>query len=661
MMCEKIEIVDFEGKVERDDERLSTVWVTEKSVGGLGLDGTWVSSRTVLLSETPNAPVLALLKNADIDSNTLADIVRVADTGAHVYLLVEPDWGSGESADELLRAPRVLVRRIDEVPVTALLCASESYISLGGGFSLRLDSDQGGALRQLFLRLFWHGANSETWSGIQKVEWHPVNGRPFDVPQARADAPIRWESADAKFRDCPSDALVHIASGRLPDHRPRRMWFPAGPEHHDRLLRLINEGTEVVWTERGLPDIWVSASRGEVLLLGVQGGLRVRLTEAQVSEVTLLLKTLSRWKFKKNLALKHLSVDSECWLSGASKVSKRIDKQIIDVEDAVRAKSLREFETTEPQILPDADPLARTVTYRWTVEPPRVPKGARNDELVEKWTKLDEDWTARLERAREALVTAEEDSSRIRQSFPRLASDMLGFEHARGGLLERVRALETRCPSEDGPTGAPALLAQLAEVEGAARKLQTDLDEAERKARDDEEREKQKAAWQGRVDAANRDLPDRRTALATAEGRRTTIADELRRIEESLKSADKQTKKDLTANQRKLSDDLQRAKKDVTRLRGEIEALGQQVGEQFEFRQPPAPKGRSTQSAGRFVPSASSARPAVNVPEEALPKVGSLRSYKGQRYLVITTWEELDLGEKEALRLSAELVAPEAS
>ena len=232
---------------------------------------------------------------------------------------------------------------------------------------------------------------------------------------------------------------------------------------------------------------------------------------------------------------------------------------------------------------------------------------------------------------------------------------------ASSGTLTAGRALEAERPSAAGPTGAPALLAQLGKIEDAARKLQADLEEAERKAREDEEREKQRAAWQGRVDAANRDLPDRRTALATAESRRTTIEDELRGIKESLKSADKQAKKDLNVKSKKLSDDLHRAKKDVTRLRGEIEALGQQVGEQFEFRQPPAPKGRSTQSAGRFVPSASSARPAVNVPQEALPMVGSLRSYKGQRYLVITTWEELDLGEKEALRLSAELVAPEAS
>jgi hypothetical protein len=47
------------------------------------------------------------------------------------------------------------------------------------------------------------------------------------------------------------------------------------------------------------------------------------------------------------------------------------------------------------------------------------------------------------------------------------------------------------------------------------------------------------------------------------------------------------------------------------------------------------------------------------VPDEALPKVGSLRHHRGQRYLVIDILEHLDAGERDATRLSAKLVAPE--
>jgi hypothetical protein len=236
---------------------------------------------------------------------------------------------------------------------------------------------------------------------------------------------------------------------------------------------------------------------------------------------------------------------------------------------------------------------------------------------------------------------------------------MLGFERTNAGLLARVNALDAQRPSEAGPSGAPVLLTSLGEIEDSARKLQVDLEEAERRARDEEEREKQQAAWQSRVDAANRDLPARRVALTAAESRPAAIMEELRGIEDSLKSGDKEANKDLTAKKRKLSDDLQRANKEVPRLRSEIAGLEKQAAERFEFRPPPTPAGRPAQLGGRFVPSGPNARPTANVPDDALPEVGSLRSHKGKRYLVIQTWEQLAAGELAASRLGARLVAPE--
>ena len=59
------------------------------------------------------------------------------------------------------------------------------------------------------------------------------------------------------------------------------------------------------------------------------------------------------------------------------------------------------------------------------------------------------------------------------------------------------------------------------------------------------------------------------------------------------------------------------------------------------------------------MPAAPSARPPSLIPEDALPEVGELRSHKGQRYLVIDTWEQLSEGERAAHRLNATLVAPE--
>lgn len=333
-------------------------------------------------------------------------------------------------------------------------------------------------------------------------------------------------------------------------------------------------------------------------------------------------------------------------------------EQGIDVPE-VAAGTLRGVAEAKPASVPAPQPLALSARYRWNVAPPRLPLGADEDPLVGRWRKLDEDWASRLGRIRDALQAADGDRGRIGRAFSRLVSAMLGFERTQSGLLAQVASMEAQHPSAAGPGGAPALLSRLAAIEEQATKLQGDLEEAERKAREDEERDKQDLAWRSRVDSANRDLPARRTALSDAEGKRPDISGELSSIESALKSADKKERKDLHAQQRKLSDDLARLNKEIGRLRAEVGDLEQRIAEPFEFRPPSSPTVRPAQRGGRFVPPASTSRPASAVPDEALPEVGALRNHRGQRYLAIQTWEELTAGEQAATRLSAKLVAPE--
>lgn len=641
----------------RDDARLPTAWVSEATGQSTWTDGAWLTRSSNRMAPAANAPILVLLGPGSEDARTA--LLDHAAAGARVYVLVGPRWGEDQADSQVLQVPRVLVRRLAEVPASAVHVGTEARLWIGGGFILRLDRTQAEDLRRTFLRLFWHEATEEAWSGGRQFVWRPARDRPFDVPEVPASAAVRWEPANARLTGDSRGALMHVSAGHPPDSAPRRLWFPAGPEHHDRLAKLVQAGAEVLWADRELPDLQVNDGAGEVLLPGTRGRLRLRLTARQVPEVARLLKTPPEWRFQTNVRLGEASHRaSQFWLPGEEAARGLEPKQIIKVPD-VLAKSLRDVPDTEPASFPAAQPLALAVRYKWTVLPPRVPMGAEVDELVGRWRKHDKDWAARLERVREALSDAEGERGRIGRAFSQLVSAMLGFECTHSGLRARVDALGSQLPSAAGPSGAPALLAQLEEIEVAARNLQADLEKAERKAREDEEREKQQAAWQSRVDAAKRDLPDRRTALETAERCRAAIDEELRDIEEALKSADKDAKKDLTAKKCKLSDDLQRRNKQVTRLNAEITSLEQKADERFEFRPLPVHTGRPAPPAGRFIPTASSPRPAFNVPDEALPEVGSLRSHKGRRYLVLEKWEQLDAGELTAKRLTAMLVAPE--
>ena len=641
----------------RADARLPTAWIGPVTGQSTWTDGTWLTRTPSGVASAGNAPVLVLLGNGSEDAR--AALLGHAATGARVYALVGPGWGKDQFDSQLLQAPRVLIRRLAEVPASAVHAGTEARLWIGGGFIFRLDPIQAEALRQTFLRLFWHEATEEAWSGGRQFVWRPARERPFDVPEVLASASVRWEPADARLSGDLRGALVHVSGGLPPDTTPRLLWFPAGPDHHDRLAKLAQQGVQVLWADRGLSDIQVNGGAGEVLLPGARGRLRLRLTASQAPEVARLLEAPPAWRFHAGVRLGEVSHRSaQFWLPGEAAARGLEAEQFVEVPD-VPAPSLREIPATVPASMPAPQPLALAARYQWTVVPPRVPAGAEEDALVDRWRKLDEDWAARLVSLRDLLVTAEGNRSRIERAFSRLVSALLGFQRTNGGLLARLGELEAHRPSTAGPSGAPTLLAQLRDLENSARELQSDLEEAERKAREDEEREKQQAAWQGRVDAANRHLPERRTALVTTESRRAAIAQELRGIEESLKSEAKEARKDLAANQRKLSDDLQRATRQFTRLSGEIAALEQQAAERFEVRPPLAPEGRPAQPGGRFVPSASIARPASSVPEEALPEVGSLRSHKGQRYLVLQTWEQVVGGEQAASRLKAMLVAPE--
>lgn len=684
----------------RGDTRLSTAWIGGATGAHVGSDGQWLLRNPPRSARSSDAPILVFL-GSDGEPPPAELLAR---PGARLYALVGPAWGKEQTDYRLFETSTVLVRRVDEVPAAAVCAGNEAWLWVGGGFVLRLDPTQAEALRQTFLRMFWHDATEEMWfyglhahsnapsmfsqaaaggtgsmgqpsrsaflssaraagvvgSGGQPSKWRPAAERPFDVPLAPAAAVVRWDSPDARLTAKSPGSLAHVSNGPPPDTKLRRLWYPAGPEHHDRLARLVQMGVDVVWSDRGLPDILVDGNAGEILLPGKLGRLRVRLTLAQIVEVGGVLEAQPAWAFRTQVSLGDVSHRrAQFWLPGEKSARGMETEQVIEVGE-IQAKSLHDAPVAKPTSFPPAQPLALAARYRWTVIPPRVPAGAQEDPLVVRWRKLDEDWKTRLDRVREALTASEQDRGRIGGAFARLKSAMLGFDRAHKDLIRRITECEGQRPSRVGPSEAHALMAKLAEIEDAARKLRADLDETERKAREDVERDKQKADWAQRVETAKDELPERRKDLVEAEERRAAVEAELTTIEENQKSVDgKRAKKDLAARRHRASDDLKRAINETRRLQEEIRSLEKLATDPFEFRPKVAPAARPAPSGGRFVPAPSSARPSVEVPDEALPEVGDLYNHKAQRYLAIQTWAELEAGEKAARRLSAQLVALE--
>lgn len=642
----------------RDDACLPTAWVDTRPPSGPFSGLVWFSDTDVGSRPNPAAPVLVMLGSEN--GRAFDELIAHAAAGARIYVLVPTGWDGGATDEQLLQAPTVLFRRVPEVPVSGIITADGARAWLGGDWTLRLDGAQADAFRQVFLRLFWHDATEEASSGGAHLAWRVAGERPFDVPHLPRTAPVRLDGPDARIDLSMQGALMHLAGGAPPKEAPRRLWFPAGADHHADLARLARDGSKVVWHHRGLPDIVVEGRRGEILMPGSCARLRFMLTPEQAVDAARILEEPGRWAFSIDLRLNDPVLrEASIWLSGEG-ASRGIEpEQIISVAD-MAAPTLREMPEISPLTVPEAQPLALSARYCWTVLPPMLPAGTEEDPLVGRWRKVDADWALRVGRLRETLQALEGERKRIRGAFSSLLSAMLGFERTHSGLLDEVTKLEARRPSEAGPSGAPAMLSRLSEIEEQTGKLRDSMTEAERRAQDDDEREKQKAKWQSRIDAALQDLPVRTMALTEAEGQAAASAAELTLIEKELNSADSQNRKDIKARKQKMSDDVARFKREVARLRDDIAKIKRASEEPFVFA-PPTPRAGKTSSApGRFVPS-SSRQAASTVPEEALPEVGELRRAQGQRYIVIADWQDLALGEHAANRLSAKLVAPEVA
>lgn len=582
--------VDF-----RQEQSLPTAWVLQEGATGAVVDGHWLSQGTVPPLQAGEQPVLAMLGRDPRAAEAV--VVEAARSGRRTYVLVGTGWAGGSTAKQLAKAPRVLLRRVPEVPASAIHTDGDARVWLGGGTALHLDVAQARSLRQTFLRLFWHDAAEESWSGESKLVWRVAKDRPFDVPEVASSAPCRIVEPDTRLPSASAQGVLHLMAGSPPERPLRRLWCPAGPDHHNRLAALRAAGTIIRWHARELPDILLEPSSGELLLPGSRGRLRVALTSEQCRDILVLLEQDAPWTFHTRLRLGDIAHrQAQFWLPGEPTARGLIAEQSLPLAD-LHADTLRAVPSTVPPSWPQADPLALAARYEWTVIPPIPPVGSTTDPLTGAWGQVDRDWKTRVQTLRSTLEATDGARSRIGRVFSRLMGAMMGFQRTQRGLLTRVETLATRRPSEAGPAGASDLLRQLAEVEEKARTLANDLEEAERKAREDQEREKQRAAWQDRVDSAKRDLPIRQKALSSAEAVRAEVGEQLGTTQEELKTADKAAKKDLKARQRKLSDDLQRANRSIKRLKGEVEALELQAAESFAFR-PPTNLTRRASSGG---------------------------------------------------------------
>ncbi len=648
---------------DRREVRLPTVWVRD--------------GREPLLPETTvlrwdagdlAAPVIAgdtviVMLSGDCASAS-STLLAAARAGKRVYVLAAPGWGAGALAS--VPRGRVLVRHVEGLPATALWSAADAFVwtsgtSGGASWRLTLTAPQAHALRLAMLRLFWHHGLAEAWNDEGALVFQACAERPFDVPEATSEVPIQLVARGAASPALAGDTVY------LPGFAPRphvavRAWLPPSGNNHAGLAALRAAGVEVVWHDLDLPACGLAGDAGELRAASPQWTLSVALDAAQRDDLREILATEAPWRFLTNASLGDIdrSPDVVVWLPGSNAAASLRALETLDAGETP-ADSLRGCATTEPVALPAPSPLSLRVEWQWGVRPPSAPATSSDDPLVQAWRRFDASFRARVELARRAVDGATTRAEGLGRSFESLRAAVLGFNRAGVDLGDRLVPLGALTPSAVGPDVASSALAELRAIEGEVAELQRGLNAEEARAREARDREEQRDAFEQKqaddratLDAHEQELEAKSAALAEKE---KILAE----IEASPSPGLKE--KDRKASLKSYGDDLRRLKPRVDRLRELIEEGKRKLEESFVYRPNAvvggAPAGGRAAGAA-FVPAAGTSDD-LRAPMDPLPSVGRLVVAGKQRYLGIRNWEDLDVAEREAVRLSARLVAEVAA
>ena len=654
MQTGSIQSMVREQREDRADTILPSAWVSrgEAPLARGGRLLRLASTEAPVLDGT--RPVIALLPQLE---GPAFEVTRAAIArGARVYALIP----EGAPHAPLLGTKSVLVRTVDAVPCAAVSDGRSGWLWCGprGALHWRLElvAAQREALRALFLRLFWTGSRAAFWrADADTIATALATSAPFELPEVSTDSPIHaapatWPSEDA--------VLAHAVGPLVPARSLERVWVPASGADHEALAARADDGVEIVSDGLLLPDAEVTPRGGALLLRAGPVPLRITLSRAQVKDLAALLRGPATWHFRTHLRLGGHE-DARLWLPGEAAARPPVVEQQIDA-GALEVEELRAVPDAAPLGFPPAGPLALAVRYRWRVDPPRLPRQAQVDPLVTHWSRVTEDHASRTTALRGRLEAAENRQRTLAGAWSRLAGTLLGLGREHRAVRDAMAAIADAAPTT--PLEATEVRRRMETLEARASRLLADLDVTEQTARRDDAEAEQHAAWTADVDTAKAALPGVVKALEGETVRVASLEGELGWLEAAKpkrgKGKSSAKERDRQVKVSKVRDDLERTSKDVSRLKAERDALQARAESPFVFEPPPALVPRRRRR-GRFVPESDPARAAPPIPEEALPRVGALWTHRRQRYLVITRWDDLAVGEQEARRLNARLVAPE--
>lgn len=588
---------------------------------------------------------------------------------------------------------------------------------------MHLDGPLARALFDAFQTLYWHHSSRESLPDQAGVAaWRTPLPAPFPAPGPH----VRLAAGDLYVGVGHEDPMVDAELRVTPRHadpgRAKRIVVPprgAGATVDLTLpIHLAQRGSQVCWTDLGLPPTAISRERMRMDLGAEAMTLSLEWPRGDAVDcLHRITRATDRpaWQFHPQRSL--AEIQGDVLLHGASEghpVEASVTLNLADVP-----APLLSFDAAGPLQVPDPPPLAREVVYRWRRVPIEVPAGARTAELVGRWRKVDEWTAARVDSLRVALQPpAAEQGLLARLSRWLPGRDATAKQRRR--LAEDVEVLGDGRPSED-PDGAAERVRRLQELTDEVQRHLLAAHDQHQRAEDAAAEELQRTQWQARIDAAAVALARTRDELAAAESAREAAAQvlasadsarwaaidnhrhlrkaelaaahermagelaETRRALDFLKEKHgdrppKQERQPLTRKQQELEKKLAQHRHDLEalvrwspppsllvdvdatlqRAKQAVDEIVRNTGTlQDQRRRHEAEHAEMFQflaPARLQTPLTVESGVAPPVPTEALPELGELRELKGRRYLGVTNWEQVPRAAPIAQRLNAELV-----
>ncbi len=493
-----------------------------------------------------------------------------------------------------------------------------------------------------------------------------------------------------------------------------------GPVDLDLPKALCQRGHRVLWVDTGLPRTTVTYQRMVMDLVEAPIALQVEWPRGEAINLIHALDQMAKqpdWEFHPDRRLD--AVKGRVLLDRATQPAEVVQTVLLDAGDL--DAPLLSFDSLRPARLPDIPPLALEATIRWQRVPAALPPDAHTAEIVRSWTAVDEWASRTVVTLRHELNELESQEgllNKLRQWLPSRDWNLASEREQLRDELDEIGESRPSGISDQAEERMERLVRIVGRVDGMRRNAFNQQQDAEdAKAREDqrgvweqrvndanaklgEARQKLAANEEAQGAAGDRRREGQATldnVVATKRQERKAFLDKQRadleaKLEEShtlWKSLKREHKGQRSKGPRKraykrvrdaermvarnkqdresLSDwlpplselddvsaRLTEAKKaiadlqaDATRLSREIENFNRVASEEFRFDRPQRLPAPSTCEVSLHPP----------IPSEAPPEIGELYEFRGERFLAIRTWDQLEPAKPVAERLQAELVA----